>query len=172
MTFAYKYNRQNIVELLLSYGAITAKQANERKNVSSKIKKIDENLHQPNLLKIEQSITNIKQKAVLVKILDNGQKRPLTNIELEEFKRISPEIYSILNDPLALEQIEKEAPENFKVAECWEKVAKKVLNFLWKHKDAEIFLKPVDPIELGIPDYFDIVISPMDFSTIKVNNIP
>ena len=168
LTFAYKYNRQNLVELLLSYGAITAKQANEGKNNSSKIKKLDNILHQPNIRKIEQSVSNVKQKAVLVKILDNGQKRPLTNTELDEFKRVSPEIYAILNDPLALEQIEKEAPENFKVAECWEKNAKKVLSFLWKNKDAEIFLKPVDPIDLGIPDYFDIVKCPMDFSTIKV----
>jgi hypothetical protein len=38
---------------------------------------------------------------------------------------------------------------------------------LWKVKDAEIFHKPVDPIELGIPDYFDIIKHPMDFSTIK-----
>jgi hypothetical protein len=30
-----------------------------------------------------------------------------------------------------------------------------------------MFHKPVNPIELGIPDYFDIIKNPMDFSTIK-----
>src|SRR6185437_7991044 len=38
---------------------------------------------------------------------------------------------------------------------------------LWKFKDSEIFHKPVDPVELGIPDYHDIIKNPMDFSTIK-----
>jgi hypothetical protein len=38
---------------------------------------------------------------------------------------------------------------------------------LWKFKDSEIFHKPVDPVELGIPDYPDIIKNPMDFSTIK-----
>ena len=46
-------------------------------------------------------------------------------------------------------------------------MAKKVLKTLWKFKDSEIFHKPVNPVELGIPDYFDIIKNPMDFSTIK-----
>lgn len=50
----------------------------------------------------------------------------------------------------------------------WEKVAKKLMNMLCKVKDSEIFHKPVDPVLLGIPDYFDIIKNPMDFSTIKV----
>jgi bromodomain-containing protein 2 len=41
------------------------------------------------------------------------------------------------------------------------------MNTLWKFKDSEIFHKPVDPVELGILDYHDIVKHPMDFSTIK-----
>ena len=31
------------------------------------------------------------------------------------------------------------------------------------------FRQPVDPTALGIPDYFDIVKTPMDLSTIKMN---
>lgn len=38
---------------------------------------------------------------------------------------------------------------------------------LWKFKDAELFHRPVNPVELGIPDYPDIIKNPMDFSTIK-----
>lgn len=36
-----------------------------------------------------------------------------------------------------------------------------------KHKYAWVFGKPVDPIALHIPDYFDIIKEPMDFGTIK-----
>ena len=34
-------------------------------------------------------------------------------------------------------------------------------------KEGDDFLEPVDPVELGIPDYFDIIKTPMDFGTIK-----
>lgn len=36
-----------------------------------------------------------------------------------------------------------------------------------KHTSSWIFLEPVDPIKLNIPDYFDIVKEPMDLSTIR-----
>ncbi len=45
------------------------------------------------------------------------------------------------------------------------------MNNLSKIKESEIFHKPVNPIELRIPDYFDIIKNPMDFSTIKVEYI-
>ena len=51
--------------------------------------------------------------------------------------------------------------------ESWEKQAKKLLTLLWKYKDSEIFHKPVNPIEQGVPNYFNIVKNPMDFSLIK-----
>lgn len=169
LTFAYKYNRHNIIECLLENGAVTAKEANEKeKKMITKAKKKEDNNSSSKLAKIENCAINLKHRTILVKILDDGQKRPLTINEIEEFKKMCPEIYGILNDPIALEQIENEAPEKIRIPECWEKNAKKVLNVLWKVRDAEIFLKPVDPVELGIPDYFDIVKNPMDFSTIKV----
>lgn len=31
------------------------------------------------------------------------------------------------------------------------------------------FLEPVDPVKLGIPDYFDVIQRPMDISTVRVN---
>ena len=34
-------------------------------------------------------------------------------------------------------------------------------------KEGGDFLEPVDPVELGIPDYFDIIKTPMDFGTIQ-----
>ena len=54
-----------------------------------------------------------------------------------------------------------------KIIDSWEKIAKKLLNIVWKHKDAHLFHRPVNPIELGIDDYFDKIKHPMDFSTIK-----
>lgn len=40
---------------------------------------------------------------------------------------------------------------------------------LLKHEDAWPFAKPVDPVALNIPDYFDIIKHPMDLGTIKVS---
>ena len=36
-----------------------------------------------------------------------------------------------------------------------------------KHKFAWPFHKPVDPVALGLPDYFDVIKEPMDMSKIK-----
>jgi hypothetical protein len=38
---------------------------------------------------------------------------------------------------------------------------------LMKHRNAWPFLEPVDPIEHNVPDYFDVVKTPMDFGTIN-----
>lgn len=38
---------------------------------------------------------------------------------------------------------------------------------LLKHEDAWPFAKPVDPVQLNIPDYFDIIKHPMDLGTVK-----
>jgi hypothetical protein len=42
-----------------------------------------------------------------------------------------------------------------------------ILKFLQKHEDAWPFREPVDPIKLGIPDYFIVIKHPMDLSTIQ-----
>jgi hypothetical protein len=44
-----------------------------------------------------------------------------------------------------------------------------ILKHLQKHAHAIWFRDPVDPIKLGIPDYFDVIKEPMDFSTIQFN---
>ncbi|CAJ0823137.1 9290_t:CDS:1 [Entrophospora sp. SA101] len=41
------------------------------------------------------------------------------------------------------------------------------LKILKRHPSAAPFLEPVDPIKLNIPDYPDIVKTPMDFSTVE-----
>ena len=42
-----------------------------------------------------------------------------------------------------------------------------VLKPIWEHQLAWPFKAPVDTIELGIPDYFDIIKRPMDLGTIR-----
>lgn len=47
------------------------------------------------------------------------------------------------------------------------KKCQELLRELQKHEHAWPFAKPVDPVALLIPDYFDIIKHPMDFGTIK-----
>jgi E1A/CREB-binding protein len=42
-----------------------------------------------------------------------------------------------------------------------------VLKVLQAHKDGWVFNAPVDPVELGLPDYFEVVKKPMDLGTIR-----
>ena len=48
----------------------------------------------------------------------------------------------------------------------------KVMNALQRHRFYFIFAQPVDPVALNIPDYFDVVKTPMDLGTVanKVRN--
>lgn len=48
------------------------------------------------------------------------------------------------------------------------KIANKILGQCLKHRNGYLFQEPVNPILLGIPDYFNIVKRPMDFGTIKI----
>ena len=42
------------------------------------------------------------------------------------------------------------------------------MQYLQKIRGSYIFQEPVDPVKLGIEDYFTIIKNPMDFGTIKV----
>jgi len=42
-----------------------------------------------------------------------------------------------------------------------------VLRRLTEHENAWIFMQPVDPVELNLPDYFDVIKNPMDLGSIK-----
>jgi hypothetical protein len=58
-------------------------------------------------------------------------------------------------------------PDSVSIYDSWDKVAKRIISSLWKNNHAWIFHEPVDPVKLGIPDYFDIIKNPMDLGTIK-----
>lgn len=57
-------------------------------------------------------------------------------------------------------------PERVELAnrEC-----KEVLRKVMAHKMAHPFMQPVDPVALGLPDYFDRIAHPMDLGTIRAN---
>ncbi len=155
--FAIKNNRPNIAELLIKYGASTSLPESGKGNKKKPtVKESDEKT-------VEDSRFN---KYVLIKFTEEGKTR-LTEDEFKNFSKDHSYFIDIINNPESLELMEKEADERLRNTEGWEKVAKKVLNTLWKMKEAMIFHRPVDPIELKIPDYFTIVKNPMDFGTIK-----
>lgn len=47
------------------------------------------------------------------------------------------------------------------------KYCQRILKGLKRHREAGPFLLPVDPVALGIPDYFDVIKQPMDLGTIS-----
>lgn len=158
-TFALKNNRPNIAELLLKYGAST------QPIDSNKLLKKKHKLATDNTVNTQEEESKYK-KFVLIKFTDDGKSR-LSPEEYKSFTEQYPKIIHLLQSKEELERLENSCDERLKDTEGWEKVCKKVLNSLWKIKDAMIFHKPVDPIEFNIPDYFTIVKNPMDFGTIK-----
>ena len=178
-SFAEKYNYQNICDLLLKKGAnkpiskINAEKRGrkeKKKNIKEKFDK--ENNNKENKINNENedmlTLEDIQKprKCYLVKI-ENDKKTPLTNDEIKTFKKEHEDIYKYLVDEKEREKLKENADKSLLYFDTWEKPAKKLINMLWKVKGAYLFHKPVDPVELGIPDYFDVIKKPMDFSTIK-----
>ena len=173
VTYAVKMNQDKIVELLVENGAIKPE-----KKLNEKDKK-NNNSH--NFIKKEKSQNNdveknknlieniqIPKKYILVKINEKGEKTPLTEEEFNDFMQNNPEINNMINNKHLLKQLVNEIEDDeIKMCDSWEKIAKQLMNTLWKVRDAELFHKPVDPVELNIPNYFDIIKKPMDFSTVK-----
>ncbi|PSS02901.1 Bromodomain-containing protein [Actinidia chinensis var. chinensis] len=63
----------------------------------------------------------------------------------------------------------RQDPQHIEHKEQELKAALAVIKKVMKMDAAEPFNVPVDPITLGIPDYFDIIRTPMDFGTIRSN---
>lgn len=62
---------------------------------------------------------------------------------------------------------ESEQAETEQLIEAQLKHCSNILTRLRRNANAGPFLKPVDPVALGIPDYFDKISHPMDISTVK-----
>ena len=108
-----------------------------------------------------------KVTCVLMVADDKGEKRQVSREELEEFEKRFPEIAKYWKDSLAADELDSMNLEALESKRPWDKMGKKLLNALWRANQSWIFHEPVDPVKLNIPDYFDVVKSPMDFGTIK-----
>ena len=60
-----------------------------------------------------------------------------------------------------------DVPESAPIFDQWEKAAQRCLTTLYRDQRTYIFANPVDPVALNIPDYFNIVKTPMDLTTVK-----
>ena len=174
VSFAVKMDQDKIVDLLVENGAIKPeKKIQEKKNSTLNLKK--EKSQHIDAEKNKNIISNIQipKKYILVKIDENGEKTPLSVEEYNDFMKNNPEINSLVNNKNLLQKLVDDVEdEDIKMCDSWEKIAKQLMAALWKVRDAEIFHKPVDPVELNIPNYLEIIKKPMDFSTVrkKLNN--
>ena len=168
VSFALKNGKEKIAQLLIDNGGMkpeTKVKNNKEHNKKNKKRPVEED-HQTK----SEIINNVQapKKYILVKIGENGEKTSLTDEEYSKFVDENPQVFRLLNNKEILQKMVDEIDdEDLKMNDNWEKIAKKLMNMLWKHRDAELFHKPVDPEELNIPDYFNIIKNPMDFSTIK-----
>lgn len=61
----------------------------------------------------------------------------------------------------------KDAPVKHPMTNQIQYFKKTIFPAVFKHKFAWPFHTPVDPVRLGLPDYFDVIKEPMDMSLIK-----
>ncbi|CAG9316071.1 unnamed protein product [Blepharisma stoltei] len=153
LTWARRSNNQQLVEYLISKGAIDR---------SSKAKKEDGGKKKEEKRKSEK-----KLKCQLMIVNDKGEERPATQEELAEFENNFPDIAKYWKNPETLKDLETMDPDIVDKLKPWEKPGKKLINVLWRTNHSWIFHEPVDPMKLNLPDYFDVVKNPMDFGTIK-----
>lgn len=87
---------------------------------------------------------------------------------MAEFEKANPDIAKFWQDPTTVDKIEvPDVDPSAPIYETWDIAAKRLLAKLWKAPNAWIFHEPVDAEKLEIPDYYDVVSTPMDFGTIK-----
>ena len=184
--WARKFNRKDVVEFLSSFGVNNKKKGNKNEKVYKIIwiyllinffqlkiiqeikkeekKKEKDDKHLNKKKKREKDESKMPYKLVYTD--ESGKSTELTEADFENFKNQYPEIANMMQNPD--DAITEELLNRDKEKDSWEKVAKKIMNILWKMKGSFIFYAPVDPYSLQIEDYFDIVKNPMDFGTIKV----
>lgn len=168
VSYAMRIGQNNIVELLVANGGIKPEHKTKNNKEHSKKNNIksEEEIKQSKIDMINS--IQVPKKYILVKVGPNGEKTPLSEEELKEFALKNENIMNIVNNKELLKKmVDDVTDEEMKLVDSWESIAKKIMNILWKCKDAEWFQKPVDVVELNIPDYNKIITNPMDFSTIK-----
>lgn len=169
--FAKQNNHQDLINFLLSKNAIATKDGIVTKNDLQKLKKGKKLTSEHSVLTNTKKKKSLKAKDSqkfayhLVFHDEDNQQHILSPQDFEEFKGKFPTIGScILNPELILENdvvLTRLKHDN------WRSNARKILDLLWKCKDAKLFHHPVDPVALKIPDYLQVIKRPMDFSTIR-----
>ncbi len=170
MIYAKKEKRTNVLKFLKS---IESGQQKPRREVSSQSDIHSQKEKEPPIKKkapIFPPKERDDSKAVYKLIfIPNGNTRvDVTETEFSFFQQNYPELAEYLMDPSKIPiggDGAMKAPKADK--NDWERVANKILAQIWKVKGANIFHVPVDPVKLGIHDYFSIIKNPMDFGTIK-----
>jgi len=119
---------------------------------------------------ISESKSNKKKKTKedtksvynLVYTDEHGNKVQMTQGDFQKFINDHPHLSDYFQNP------EKLQVEGSEARESWEKVAKKIVQTLWKMRGAYHFHTPVDPVRLNCLDYLDVIKNPMDLGTVKV----
>jgi len=112
----------------------------------------------------------LQNKEYVLQVFDGESYRPITKSEFDQLVEDYPEIGKIFdpNDRSQIEEIKIPDIDDSNPIYChWEKAAQRMMQALKKNPRAWIFAEPVKPLELGIPDYFDVIKKPMDFSLIN-----
>ncbi len=117
--------------------------------------------------KKQQNKNDIQLSYRLQFVDENFNFKDITDADFDKFRELHPQVAEMIINPSLMYEVpafkEKIRLEN------WQNSAMQLVSAIWKIKNANIFYSPVDPVKLGIHDYFEIIKHPMDFGTIKVN---
>jgi hypothetical protein len=170
LTIAMKCNDIKIIKYLIEKGAYQYSKKYHKSGIYSKKgrlseednKKLKEKYETEKIMKIQQ-----QRKYLLVHIDEKGEKTKLNADEIKKLKSENPKIEKLLDDKDFLLNEVYLLNKELLFYESWETEALKVINELLKLPESDIFKYPVDPIENNVPNYYEVIKKPMDFSTIK-----
>ena len=160
INYAVRHNKNHLKDLLIKFGATPP--VNQKQKMLAQKQKSQ--VPVPPKQKVNERLI---PKEYVLQILDNGQYRPITEKEFNLLKEEMPQYAELfLNEQKINEMNIPTLDESAPIMYHWEKVSRRLMTSLIKHPKAFLFKDPVQPEELGIPDYFDVITSPMDFGTI------
>ncbi|CAD8165071.1 unnamed protein product [Paramecium octaurelia] len=158
--FAKRFQRKEVMELFNSYFGKNKDDFKQNSNQNNENSKGEQPKQQ------KKKNKDLPKQAYKLMFTDEyGNLQEVTSSEFSKFQQQYPQIANLIIN--ADELIDDNVLNSMKDDELWEKVAKKVLQILWKAKGAQLFHNPVDEKKYGINDYYDIVKRPMDFGTVK-----
>lgn len=150
--YAKKYGRFEVVEFLRELGVSEVLEKKEKRSKEEKRKKGGRK--DRNKIEYKMIFTGVDLESKDCEIPD-----------FNKFRNLHPEIAYLLMNPELFEQIPQ--LESLLENHNWKIVALKIIKNLWKIKQAQIFHQPVDVEQYEIPEYYEIVKTPMDFGTIR-----